>query len=329
MKKLLALILTGVLLVGVLASCGTGDSGDTKDMKKIGILQISDHASLNTIKDSTIKRLEELGYVDGKTAKIEAVSAQGEATNVTTILNGFVADNKDIIIAITTPVASSALNIANEIPVIFSAVSDPISAGLTTSIEKPDKNITGTSDAVPVDKIIDMALKTKPNIKTLGVMYNNGEASSVANIKLAKEYCNTKGIKVIEAPVTTSSEVQQASASLVTKVDAIFVPTDNTVADAMSVLAQTAIDAKIPVYVGADSMVADGGFATIGIKYEDLGIETANIADKVLKGTKVAEIPIKVFEDLSTYINENTAKAIGITIPQDIMDNEKTVIIAK
>lgn len=336
MKKVLALLLTLIMAVGVFAGCSSqpatssgASSQQNKDVKKIGIVQISDHPSLNTIRDSTIGRLKELGYEDGKTAEIEALSAQGEATNVTTILNNFAANKKDIIIAITTPVAAAALNVANEIPVVFSAVSDPIAAGLTTTIDKPDKNVTGTSDAVPVERIIDMALEVTPNIKTLGVIFNNGEASSVANINAAKEYCKEKGIEVVEASVTTSAEVQQAAASLVTKVDAIFTPTDNTVADAMTVLAQTAIDAKIPCYVGADSMVTDGGLATIGIKYEDLGVETANIADKVLNGTQISEIPVKVFDDLSTYVNTQTAEKIGVELPKEILENEKTVILPK
>lgn len=334
MKKFAALILAVLLCAAVFAGCGdggnssSGGSGSSQsgEKKKIGIVQISDHASLNTIRDATIGQLEKLGYKDGDTAEIEALSAQGEATNVTTILNNFVSGGKDIVIAITTPVASSALNIANEVPVVFSAVSDPVATKLTTSLEKPDKNVTGTSDAVPVGRIFDMALELTPNVKTVGLLYNNGEASSVANIAAAKEYCDKKGLKYVEAGVTTSTEVQQAAQSLVTKCDAIFTPTDNTVADAMTVLAQITKDAKIPCYVGADSMVNDGGFATIGIKYEDLGIETANMADKVLKGTPVSDIPIKVFDDLSTYVNTDTAKAIGVEIPDSILKNEKTVI---
>lgn len=339
MKKIAALILALLLCAAVFTGCGDSGSSTSSngssagstasqsgEKKKIGIVQISDHASLNTIRDATIEQLEKLGYKDGETAQIEALSAQGEAANVTTILNNFVSGGKDIVIAITTPVASAALNIANEVPVVFSAVSDPVAAKLTTSLEKPDKNVTGTSDAVPVDRILDMALELTPNIKTLGLLYNNGEASSVANITAAKEYCDKKGLKYVEAGVTTSTEVQQAAQSLVTKCDAIFTPTDNTVADAMTVLAQITKDAKIPCYVGADSMVNDGGFATIGIKYEDLGIETANMADKVLKGTPVSDIPIKVFDDLSTYVNTDTAKAIGVEIPESILKNEKTVV---
>lgn len=337
MKKFAALILAVLLCAAVFAGCsdggnpssGSGSSSQSGEKKKIGIVQISDHASLNTIRDATIEQLETLGYKDGETAEIEALSAQGEATNVTTILNNFVSGGKDIVIAITTPVASAALNIANEVPVVFSAVSDPVAAKLTTSLEKPDKNVTGTSDAVPVSRILDMALELTPNVKTIGLLYNNGEASSVANITAAKEYCDKKGLKYVEAGVTTSTEVQQAAQSLVTKCDAIFTPTDNTVADAMTVLAQITRDAKIPCYVGADSMVNDGGFATIGIKYEDLGIETANMADKVLKGTPVSDIPIKVFDDLSTYVNTDTAKAIGVELPDSILKNEKTVIFPK
>ena len=179
---------------------------------------------------------------------------------------------------------------------------------------------------MPVEKIFDMAKELTPDIKTVGLIYNSAEDSSVANIENAKKYCDKIGLKYVEANVENSSAIQQAAESLVTKCDAVFSPTDNTVAEGMAVLSQVCNDAKIPCYVGADSMVKDGGFATIGIKYEDLGIETANMAKKVLDGAKISDIPVLVFDDLSTYVNTTTAKTIGVELPKSLLDNEKTVV---
>ena len=213
-------------------------------------------------------------------------------------------------------------------PVVFSAVSDPVGAGLLTNMEKPDKGITGTADEIQVGLILDLALTIKPDIQTLGFMYNASEANSVSNLEKVKAYCDAKGIKVVESAVTSISDVQTNAQVLVTKTDAIFVPNDNTVASAMSALASEANKAKIPVFVGADSMVMDGGFATVGIDYEELGRETARMVDKVLKGTPVEELPVKVFkENLNVYVNEHVLNTLQITLPDDIKNNDKLKMI--
>lgn len=334
MKKFLSIVLSILMCAAIFTGCGgnngeTGTDGaqaSTGDTVKIGIIKIVEHSSLNTIEQSIVSRLEELGYKDGENAEISCMSAQNDSTTIPLMMDKFVADGYDIVVAISTPVATAAMNYAQQIPIVFSAVSDPVAANLTTSLEKPDKNITGTSDSVPVEKIIDMALQLTPDIKTFGFIYNSGEDSSVANIERAKTYCEEKGLSYVEANVENSTAIQQAAESLVTKCDAVFSPTDNTVAEGMSVLSQICKDAKIPCYVGADSMVQDGGFASIGITYEDLGIETANMVDKVLKGTSVSDIPIMVFEDLYTYINTTTAQAIGVEVSDDVLNSDKTVV---
>ena len=255
-------------------------------------------------------------------------SAQGDASNLNTIMDNFAANKSDVVIAIATPTAMQALNIADKVPVLFSAVSSPVEAGLTSSLEHPDKNVTGTCDAVPVDRIIDLAVQLYPEIKTMGFIYNVAEASSEANVRAAKKYCQEKGIACTEATVANSSEVQQAARALVTKCDAIFTPTDNTVATGMTSLSEIAAEAKIPVFAGADSMVKDGALATIGINYEDLGRETALMAVKVLAGTKVSDIPIKVFDDLDTYINTKTAAQIGFEFSPEFLAGERVIDLA-
>ena len=315
LRKVLALAAAAVMAVAALASCGvkedsSNDSkagGSSEKHYKIGIVQIMEHTSLNTIRDAVIDRLAELGYVDGKNCTIDAQQANNESTTVQQILDQFKADGDDIIIAITTPCAQLAAPYSEEIPVVFSAVTDPIGAGLCDSL--------------------DFALEMKPEIKTLGYLYNTGEDNSVSTLKEVKAYCEEKGITVIEGAASNTSEVQEAAQNLAAKCDAVFSPNDNTIAGAMGTVTEVMNKAKVPMFVGADSMVMDGGLGTVGIEYSDLGKETANMASQILSGEKKAsEIPIKVFnEDLSTYINKTTADAIGITIPDDIANGEKTV----
>ena len=334
-KKLVALMASAVMTVSAFASCGVKENKtlEKKDNEKehynIGVVQIMDHMSLNTIRDAVVKQLGELGFKDGDNCTIDLQQANNEPTTVQQILDKFVADNTDVIVAITTPCAQAAATYSDKIPVVFSAVTDPVAAGVVKSIDKPDGNITGTSDKLAISKILDFAQKLKPEIKKLGYLYNTGEDNSVSSLKEVKDYCKDKDIEVIEAAASNTSEVQEAAQKLADECDAVFSPNDNTIAGAMGTVAEVMNKAKVPMFVGADSMVKDGGFATVGIEYTDLGKETANMVAQILKGEKKAgEIPVKVFnEDLSNYINTSTAKAIGITIPDEIKNDEKTIVI--
>lgn len=327
MKKLnkkigLAIALSAIICGG----CASEEekTGD-KTSVKIGVAQIVDHTSLNTIRDSFMNEMIAMGYPK---ECMDFQNAANDSSYLNSIMQKFNGDNKDVIVAIATPTAQAAANYAKERSVVFSAVSDPIQAGLLTSLEKPDKGITGTSDEIQVDQILELALTIKPEIKTLGFMYNPSEANSVSNLEKAKAFCAEKNIKVIESAVTTISDVQTNAQVLVTKVDAIFVPNDNTVASAMSALANEANKAKVPVFVGADSMVMDGGFATVGIDYEELGKATAHMVDDLLNGKSAAEIPVKVFKDeLNVYVNEKVLNTLGITLPDSVKNNEKLQMI--
>ena len=306
-----------------------GAAADTnKDMKKIGVIQLVEHKSLDIIYNSFKDELEELGYVDGENAKITFQNAQGDMANITSIVQGFEGDKQDVVVTIATPVAQGAMSLTKTTPVVFSAVTDPIGAGVLTDMNAPDKGMTGTSDAVQIDKIMDLALQITPNVKKVGFIYNPGEDNSVTNLGLLEKYTKEKNLELQTVSISTSADLQTAAASLFEKVDMIFVSNDNTVAEAMPILTSEAIKAKKPVYVGADSMVMDGGLATVGIDYTDLGKETAKMVDEVLKGKPVNEIPVKVFkDDLFIYVNTDTAKALGIEIPDSIKNDKKFVEI--
>ncbi|HEX2947858.1 MAG TPA: ABC transporter substrate-binding protein [Clostridia bacterium] len=308
--------------VSAAASTATETSTTTEtDQKvvKIGIVQIVEHPSLNTIRESFIAQLAEKGYKDGENINIDYQNAQGDQTNLNTIVQKFVADKSDLIVAIATPSAQAAANATSDIPVLFSACTDPVGSGLVASLDKPGKNVTGTSDAVSAEKIMELAKRITPDIKKIGALYNSSETNSISVVNNLKEYAKNNGMEVIEGTVTNSSEVQQVTQSLAGQVDAIFSPIDNTIAAAMPVVAQVANSAKKPVYVGADSMVKDGGLATYGVNYTTLGQETANMAVEILNGKKPGDMPVKIMSDVQIYVNKDTAKAIGITIPDDVL----------
>lgn len=281
---------------------------------KIGIVQIVEHPSLDEIRTAFLAELDAQGYA-GKT-EILYENAQGEMSNVTSICQKFVGEGVDMIVAIATPSAQGAAAAAKntDIPVLFSAVTDPLAAGLVENLKNPEGKITGTSDAIPVERIFGLAKELTPKAKTFGFVYNLAEINSVSVIAEAKAYCDANGLKYVESTVTNSGEVQQAAQALVGKVDAIFTPIDNTVAKAMPLLAKVALDNKLPVYPGADSMVNDGGLATVGVNYTNLGKQTAKMAAEILSGKAISEIPVSVLDDMNVYVNPETAKALGIDV---------------
>lgn len=319
--------LLAMLLVLILAftGCGSGTddtNGDAsiKDLPTIGLVQLTKHTSLDMIRESIIDELAEQGFVDGKTVHIDYQNALGEQSNMKTICQQFTSKDYDMIIAIATPVAQVALGETTEIPIVFSAVTDPVAAGLVTDLQQPGGNITGTSDEVSAAKVMELAQQVTPGFKKIGAIYNSSEANSIAVIDNLKQYAKEKGLTVVEASFTNSSEVQQAAASLVGKADIVFSPIDNTVASAMPIVTQTFDDAKIPFYVSADSMVMDGGLATVGIDYTILGSETGKMAAQILNGTAPGTIDIMKMKDMKTYINTDTAARLGITFPADVLD---------
>lgn len=325
MKQKKKLMMSAILAAGMLSGCG---SSTGEEMPKVSVAQIMAHKSLDTIRDSFDAEMKELGYVDGENIDLDYQDAGGNTSTLESILSTFAGDGTDVIVAIATPTAQGAARYAADIPVIFSAVSDPITAGLTSTLEEPDKNMTGTMDDVQVEQILQRALEVDPDMERLGVVYNASETNSVTNIAKAKQFCEENGIEVQEVTVTTSNDVQQAVETLCASCDAIFSPNDNTVASAMSAAAQAALENQIPFYTGADSMVSDGGFMTVGIDYTELGRETARMVDQVLKGTDVADIPVKQFKsDLSIYVNRDVMEALGITLPDSIANSENLVMM--
>ena len=320
MKKVTAILLVLAMVMMMLSGCGSKNAESGDEMFKVGIIQLMEQPSLDTIRESIIEGLEDEGYVEGKNLKIEYQNGQNDMSTMKNIAQTFVGDECDVIVAIATPAAQAALSETTEIPIVFEAITDPVGAGLVDSLDNPGGNVTGTSDEVSAEMIMNLAKDITPDFKTIGVLYNIGEDNSVSVVAQLKEYAGENGYKVIESTVTNTGEVQQAAQYLADKVDIVFSPIDNTVASSMAVATETFNNAGIPFYVSADSMVNDGGLATCGIDYTVLGRETAAMIADILEGADPAAIAVRKMSEMSVYVNKETAKALNIEIPQAILD---------
>ncbi|MEA5094014.1 MAG: ABC transporter substrate-binding protein [Sedimentibacter saalensis] len=339
MKKLMALLISAAMITTLFTGCSTkAESAETKtetnnqaavtetaktEKLRVGIVQAVNHPSLDEIREYAIKGLEESDI--GENIEIIYKDAQGDPANVNTIISQFVGDEVDMIIPIATGAAQSAAAATKNIPIVFAAVSYPVKAGLVEDMNVTDKNITGVSNAIAIEDIFKLSQKLTPKVKTYGFIYNTSEVNAVASTERAKAYCDENGLKYVEATITNSSDLLQTSQSLMGKVDAIFVPNDNTIASAMPVLSAEAIKAGIPVYTGADSMVIDGGFATVGIDYKVLGRQVGDMAVRILEGQSIADNHVEVINQYSNIINMTTAKALGLELDQETIKDFKII----
>ena len=316
MKKIFALLIVFALAVTLLAACGGSTSTETGKALKIGLIQFVEHPSLDEIREAFTQQIEKEAKAKGMDVTIDYKNAQADTSMINSICRQFVDDKVDMIVAIATPAAQSAATAVadTDIPVVFSAVTDPVAASLVENLEKPEGNISGTSDAIDINRIFELADELTPGNKSYGLIYNKGEANSVSVIEQTKKYLDSIGVAYEEKTVTSAAEVKQAARVLLENNDAVFAPIDNTVASAMAALADEAIALQKPVYVAADSMVRDGGLATVGVNYTLLGQKTADMALRILGGEAVSNNPVEVMTDVAVVVNEETAKAIGVDV---------------
>lgn len=292
-------------------------SGFEDKKLKVGIIQLVDNGAFTDMREGFTEELERRGYGKDKLV-INYKNAQGDATNLNSICQEMADSKVDLVAAIATPAAQAMVNLDSDIPVIFISVSNPVGAGLITDMEKPDKNATGTSNAIPVNEIFDLAKELTPERKSFGFLYNTGEINSVTTVENSKKYLDSIGMTYEEAVVTNSSEVQQAAQSLAGKVDAIFVPNDSVIQSAMPLVSEVARKAGIPIYASSATTVESGAFATIAISDKEIGKISADMAIQHLEGTPVSEIPAQIVPASSTVINKNAAEALGITFHEEI-----------
>jgi len=318
MKK--TLLLAAALLTATTAFAAPKKAKKAKKAKqvKIGVIQLVEHPALDANYKGFVDGLAAAGYVDGENIKIDYQNAQGEQANCVTIAQKFVNDRDDMIFAIATPAAQAVANLTQDIPVLISSVTDPESAKLVASNKAPGGNVTGTSDLTPCAAQMQLLKKTLPNAKTVGMLYCSNEQNSFFQIALAKAECDKLGLKYIDFTVSSSNEIQQVVQSAVGKVDALYSPTDNMIAAGMATVGQVTTPAKLPVFCGEEGMVNQGGLATYGLNYYELGKQTAAMAVRILKGeAKPADMPIEYLASCDLYVNEETEKAIGVTVPRN------------
>ncbi|MCF6093659.1 ABC transporter substrate-binding protein [Microaerobacter geothermalis] len=342
-----------LLIIGLLAGCGSSErvsstekpaatstetntqqegnstqaSSETeKKVFTIGITQIVEHPALDAAKEGFIKALADNGYVDGEKVKFDQQNAQGSRDTATSIAQKFVADKVDMIFAIATPTAQAAAQATADIPILITAVTDPVAAGLVKSNERPETNVTGTTDMNPVKEQLSLVTKVKPDAKKVGILYNSGETNSEVQIKLAESVAPELGLELVLKGITNSSEVQQAAQSLVGKVDAIYVPTDNTVVSALESVLGVAEQAKIPVVAGEGDSVRRGAVITYGLDYYKLGYQTGEMAIKVLNGTDPSTMPIETQKDMQLIVNKKAAANMGVELSEELLKEADEVI---
>lgn len=283
---------------------------------KIGIIQLTQHAALDAACEGFVEGINAAGLH----AEIDVQNAQGEQAICSTIATKFVNDGVDLIMAIATPAAQAAAQATKDIPILVTAVTDPVSAGLVASNDAPGGNVSGTSDMNPVAEQVDLLVKLAPAAKTVGIMYNSSEDNSIIQASMARAALEAKGLTVVELTVSASNEVQAVAQSAIGKVDALYLPTDNLMADTVATISMVATPAGIPIICGESNMVNGGGLATYGISYKQLGLQTAAQAVKILaEGADIAAMPIEFCNaDLELTINQDIATQLGITIPADL-----------
>ncbi|MCY0530133.1 ABC transporter substrate-binding protein, partial [Klebsiella pneumoniae] len=248
---------------------------------------------------------------EGEKLVLDYQNAQGDQANLQTISEQLI-DGNDIVLAIATPSAQSLATVSTETPIVFTAVTDPLSADLVESIEKPGGLLTGTSDQAPIDKQVELLGQAVPDAKTVGILYTTSERNSEVQVEQAKELLEKAGYKVVVKGITSSNEVQDATTSLMKDVDALFIPTDNTVASTMTMIGELSVEHKVPVIGGSTDMVDEGGLLTYGTNYEALGRQTAKMAIKIIEGANVSETAVEYPETVSLHVNEEMAQKLGI-----------------
>ncbi|HPU01158.1 MAG: ABC transporter substrate-binding protein [Firmicutes bacterium] len=324
MKKVWLWLLVGVLGLSFLAAAGCGPE---EGMIKIGIVQIADHPALNDARDGFIEALKEEGFEDGKNINIDIQNAQGDITTASTIAEGFVADGVDLILAIATQAAEAAYKATKDIPIVITAVTDPVAIGLADSLEHPGKNVTGTHDMNPIKEQLELLKEILPDATTVGVIFNSGEENSRVQVEILEKVAGDFGMTIVKAAVTSTGEVSTATESLIGKVDAIYIPTDNTVVSAIASVIQVSDEHKIPVIPGEESCVRAGALATLGIDYFRLGHQAGKMAAKILRGeAEPSTMPIEGQTQYRVVVNKAAAEKLNVTLPASLLERADEVI---
>jgi len=297
-----------------------------EDKPRIGLTYIVEHPAIDAVREGIIEGLASVGYVGGETIEFVIRSAQGSMATQAQIGNEFAGLDLDLVIAISTPSAQTLKNAMKDKPVIFAAVTDPVGAGLVTSMAEPGGSVTGTSDQQPYPPVLELIKKLVPDAKTIGVIFNPGEANSVSQVEALKAAALPYELTIVESPAAQSTLVGDAARSLVGRTDAILLPTDSTVVSVVESVVSVGKAARLPVFASDTGSVERGAVAALGFNYFEMGKLTARMADKVLKGSNPGEIPAQVPESQDLYLNATSAKAMGVDVPEDMLADATKVV---
>ncbi|MFC4626467.1 ABC transporter substrate-binding protein [Daeguia caeni] len=313
------------MLLALLAATALATSASAKDVT-VAVTAIVEHPALDAARDGVKDALAEAGFKDGENLKFIYQSAQGNPATAAQIARQFVGEGPDVIVPISTPSAQAVVSATRDIPIVFTAVSDPVGAQLVKEMEKPGGNVTGLSDMSPVEEHIALIKEILPNIKKLGYLYNSGETNSVSLLKALQEAAAKEGIEIVESAATKSAEVQGAARALVGRADAIYVPTDNTIVSALESAVGVADESDLPLFTADTDSVKRGAVAALGFNYYDVGKQTGAVVARILKGEKPGDIPVEIAKGTDLVINLGAAKKMGIELPKSVIDRATSKI---
>ncbi|CUW43438.1 ABC transporter substrate-binding protein [Brucella vulpis] len=313
------------MLLASLAAAAIATTAQAKDVT-VAVTAIVEHPALDAARDGVKDALAEAGYKEGENLKFIYQSAQGNPATAAQIARQFVGEGPDVIVPISTPSAQAVVSATRDIPVVFTAVSDPVGAQLVKDLKNPGGNVTGLSDMSPVVEHIKLIKEVMPNIKKLGYLYNSGETNSVSLLAALKQAAAAEGIEIVESAATKSAEVQGAARALVGRADAMYVPTDNTIVSALESAVGVAEESKLPLFTADTDSVKRGALAALGFNYYDVGKQTGAVVVKILKGEKPGDIAVDIAKGTDLVINLGAAKKMGVEFPQAVIDRATSKI---
>ncbi len=325
LKKCCALVTMAAFAAGMATGCGAQNDAD---MYKVGIVKLVTHTAADSASEGFKQALADNGFVEGENIEFLEQNGQNEQSNLQSIAQGFISEDVDLICAVSTSTAQVMAAATADIPIVGTAITDYEEAELVESNEAPGYNVTGTSDQNPIEKQGELIMQLVPDVKAVGIIYNSSEVNSQLQTASMKRYLEAHNVNVVEAAFSNINNMQQATESLVGQVEAIYLPTDNTVASSIPQVVSITEGAKLPVICGADTMVEAGGTATYGINYYNLGYKTGEMAVKILNGeADPAAMPIEYAneDELTLVINKGEADLINLAIPQELLDTAQIV----
>ena len=314
------------MLLSLSAVTFYSSADDKSEQKYVAITSIVEHPALDNVRKGVEDELKDNGYITGQNLKLQFASAQGSSANAAQIAKQFVANKPDVIVGIATPSTQALVATTKSIPIVFTAVTDPVAAKLTPSWDASKTNVTGVSDALSLEPQIDMMLKIKPDAKNIGYVYSPSEVNSTIVLKELQIALEKRGMKIIAAPAQRTSDISTAAISLKGKVDLIYTTTDNNVVSAYEALAKVANENKIPLVASNPESAERGAIAALGMSYYDLGHQAGKIVIRILNGEKPGDIPPQIGNITQLIINKKAAERQGITLSEEVLKSAAKII---